>query len=250
MSRCWIGWSRALRRSSERPSPCGRGAVAAALAVAVALVLCACGPVGDGRPDPSALVERYLAAIAEGDAAAASQLDAAAVEEAHGDDETIDVQSLRIDDVLGFAENRIDDVAVDERSHPGDDGPDTRRVSFAFTIADEEYRSSLEVRWEKDSAEWRLTESLTVNFSTEAVLNRASYESAPFQIAGIRRALSEDPATAPLRYLVYPGVYRVTSAIPAHLLTRDAEAVQDVVATTKADAGAQFNVVQLPSDAE
>ncbi|MGO2521098.1 MAG: hypothetical protein ACTH8F_13320 [Microbacterium sp.] len=218
--------------------------------VALVLVLSACGPVGDDRPEPNALVEQYLTAIAEGDAAAASELDAAAIEEAHGGDESIDVQSLRVDEVLEFAENRIDDIAVNERSHPGDHGPDTRRVSFAFTIADDEYDSSLEVRWEEDSDEWRLTESLTVNFSTEAVRNQASYESAPFQIAGISRTLSEDAATAPLRYLVYPGVYRVTSAIPADLLTRDAEPVQDVVATTKADTGAQFDVVRLPSDAE
>lgn len=250
MLRWWIGRFRGLRRFSESTPWRRRRALASTLAAATTLVLSACGPAGNGRPEPNALVDQYLTAIAEGDATAASKLDAAAIEAAHGDDERIDVQTLRSDDVLEFAENLIDDVVVDEGSHPGDGGDDTRRVSFSFTIDDEEYRSSLGVRWEEDSAEWQLTDSLTVNFSTEAVVNRASYESAPFQIAGLSDTLSDDPSTAPLRYLVYPGVYRVTSAIPARLLTRDAETVQLVVATLEADAGAQFDVVKLPSDAD
>lgn len=82
----------------------------------------------------------------------------------------------------------------------------------------------------------------------EAVQSKVSLEPAPFRIAGVDEVLATDAKEAPLLYLVYPGVYRITSEIPKELLVPGTDTAQTVVDAMPGDVFVQFDVTELPSN--
>ena len=216
------------------------------------IVLTGCAGGGQ-RPDPTTVVSEYLTAISEGDASTATALDEAAVVaeyEGTSIEEFGDFETLRTDTVLQAVDNRITDVSV-EREVPavpavdGDD--DARRVFFRYELAGQPHESSLDVRWDDKSSEWKLTQSLTLALYVDAVQSAVSLEPAPFRIAGIADTVFSDAGTAPLLYLVYPGEYTITAAFPEDLLAPGTSGTQSIVADIPGDAQVQFDVVELPS---
>lgn len=223
---------------------------ASGLLALVPLILTGCVG-GAGRPEPTEVVSEYLSAIAAGDAATATALDAAAVAEQHAGsttEEIGDFDTLRTDAVLGGAEGRIDSVSVEPRAAAVGGDEDVRRVLFTYELDGKETSSSLQVKWDESSATWELTQSLTLSLSIEAVQSKVSLEPAPFRIAGVDEVLAKDAQEAPLLYLVYPGVYRITSEIPKELLVPGTDTAQTVVAAMPGDVFVQFDVTELPSN--
>lgn len=223
---------------------------ASGLLALVPLMLTGCVG-GSGRPEPTEVVSEYLSAIAAGDASTATALDAAAVAAQHEGsttEEIGDFETLRTDAVLEGAEGRIDSVSVEPRAAAVGGDQDVRRVLFTYELDGKETSSSLQVKWDESSATWELTQSLTLSMSIEAVQNKVSLEPAPFRIAGVDEVLATDAQEAPLLYLVYPGVYRITSEIPRELLVPGTDTAQTVVAAMPGDVFVQFDVTELPSN--
>lgn len=222
---------------------------ASGLLVLVPLMLTGCAG-GSGRPEPTAVVSEYLEAIASGDTATATELDAAAVAAQHAGsttEEVGDFETLRTDAVLQGAEGRIESVSVETSAAPVGGDDDVRRVLFTYELDGEETSSSLQVKWDESSSAWELTQSLTLSMSIEAVQSKVSLEPAPFRIGGVDEILATDAQDAPLLYLVYPGVYRITSEIPRELLLPGTDTAQTVVAAMPGDVFVQFDVSALPS---
>lgn len=223
---------------------------ASGLLALVPLILTGCVG-GSGRPEPTEVVSEYLSAIASGDAATATALDASAVAAQHTGsttEEVGDFETLRTDAVLGGAEGRIESVSVEPRAAAVGGDEDVRRVLFTYELDGKETSSSLQVKWDESSATWELTQSLTLSMSIEAVQSKVSLEPAPFRIAGVDEVLATDAQEAPLLYLVYPGVYRITSEIPEELLAPGTDTAQTVVAAMPGDVFVQFDVTELPSN--
>ena len=233
-----------MRRSS-------RASVLAASGLLALLPLMLTGCVGgSGRPEPTEVVTQYLSAIAEGDASTATALDAAAVAAQHEGsttEEVGDFETLRTDAVLQGAESRIDSVTVEPRAAAVGGDDDVRRVLFTYELDGEETSSSLQVKWDESSSTWELEQSLTLSMSIDAVQSKVSLEPAPFRIGGVDETMAADAQQAPLLYLVYPGVYRITSDIPKELLVPGTDTVQTVVAAMPGDVFVQFDVTELPS---
>lgn len=230
---------------SNRPSLLA----AACLLVVLPIATTGCA-AGSSRPDPTETVSEYLTAIAEGDAATATALDASAVAAQHEGsttEEVGDFETLRSDAVLQGAESRIDGVTVEVGSAAVGGDQDVRRVLFTYELDGQETSSSLQVRWNESSSAWELTQSLTLSMSIEAVQSKVSLEPAPFRIGGVDDVLATDADEAPLLYLVYPGVYRITSEIPRELLVPGTDTAQTVVAAMPGDVFVQFDVTELPS---
>lgn len=223
--------------------------MAAGFVVLSTIILTAC--VGGGqRPDPTMVVSDYLTAISQGDAAAAAALDEAAIVAQHEGsttEEAGDFESLRTDAVLQAADGRITDVSVEQEAPAVSGDDDARRVFFRYELAGQPHESSLDVRWDDESSEWVLTQSLTVSLFVDAVQSKVSFEPAPFRIGGIDDPLPSDAGTAPSLYLVYPGEYTITAAIPEDLLVPGTSSTQSVVADIPGDVQVQFDVVELPS---
>lgn len=222
--------------------------MASGLAVVSAIVLTGC--VGAQRPEPTAVVGEYLAAIAEGDAKTATALDGAAVEAERAGSTTAEVgdfETLRTDGVLLGADGRIEDVEVQPRAAKVDGDDDLRRVLFSYELDGEPHESSLQVRWDDEASEWTLEQSLTVPLSIDAVKSKVVLEPAPFRIAGIDEIVAPDAEDAPLLYLVYPGKYTIEAAFGSELLAPGAEGTQTIVADIPGDVLVQFDVVELPS---
>lgn len=225
-----------------------RSAVLAILTGAV--LLASCSAAATPRPDPNAVVKGYLTALSHGDARGALALDAAAVRSETGDEaKSIDTQALRTDAVLAHATARITDVSVDAKTRQDGSDHDVRRVSFAFTLDGKKQQSSLDVRWDQAASKWVLQQSLTVRLSVDAVQAKAAYEPAPFQLTGAAGPFSADPQTAPVAYLAYPGVYQISTTMPATQLAPGAAATQPVTATPGTAALVIFPVLTLPSNA-
>lgn len=223
---------------------------ASGLLALVPLILTGCVG-GSGRPEPTEVVSEYLSAIAAGDASTATALDAAAVAAQHEGsttEEIGDFETLRTDAVLDAAEGRIDSVSVEPRAAAVGGDQDVRRVLFTYELDGKETSSSLQVKWDESSSTWELTQSLTLSMSIEAVQSKVSLEPAPFRIAGVDDVLATDAQEAPLLYLVYPGVYRITSEIPKELLVPGTDTAQTVVAAMPGDVFVQFDVTELPSN--
>lgn len=222
---------------------------ASGLLALVPLILTGCVG-GSGRPEPTEVVSEYLSAIASGDAATATALDASAVAAQHAGsttEEIGDFDTLRTDAVLEGAEGRIESVSVEPRAAAVGGDQDVRRVLFTYELDGKETSSSLQVKWDESSSTWELTQSLTLSMSIEAVQSKVSLEPAPFRIAGVDEVLATDAQEAPLLYLVYPGVYRITSEIPKELLVPGTDTAQTVVAAMPGDVFVQFDVTELPS---
>ncbi len=205
---------------------------------------------GSDRPEPTEVVSEYLTAIAAGDAATATALDADAVAAQHAGsttEEIGDFETLRTDAVLEGAEARIESVSVEPRAAAVGGDENLRRVLFTYELGGRETSASLQVKWDESSSTWELTQSLTLSMSIEAVQSKVSLEPAPFRIGGVEGILATDAEEAPLLYLVYPGVYRITSEIPKELLVPGTDTAQTVVAEMPGDVFVQFDVSELPS---
>ncbi|WP_262002474.1 hypothetical protein [Microbacterium sp. Mcb102] len=213
------------------------------------IVLTSCAG-GAQRSDPTAVVSEYLTAISEGDATTATALDDRAVVAQHEGtttEEAGDFESLRTDAILQAADSRITDISVEPEARAVEGDDDTRRVLFRYELAGRPHESSLDVRWDDESSEWMLTQSLTLSLFVDAVQSKVSFEPAPFRIPGIADTVSSDAGTAPSLYLVYPGEYTITAAFPEDRLAPGTSKTQSVVADIPGDAQVQFDVVKLPS---
>ena len=213
------------------------------------IVLTGCAGGGQ-RPDPTTVVSEYLTAISEGDATTATALDEAAVVAQHEGtttEEAGDFETLRTDAVLQAADGHITDVSVEQEARAVDGDDDARRVFFRYELAGQPHESSLDVRWDDESIEWVLTQSLTLSLFVDAVQSKVSFEPAPFRIAGIDEAVPSDANSAPSLYLAYPGEYTITVAFPEDPLTPGTSGTQSIVADIPGDAQVQFDVVELPS---
>lgn len=241
-------------RSFSRQSRIAASALSALL-VAVVSGCSAMLPGGESgavsqRPEPTEVVTEYLTAIAEGDAATAHALDAAAIEEELGDSvlgRFGDRDMLRSDEVLQGAVERIDDVVV-KRAIPIDDDVDVQLVLYAYSLDGEVFENSLRVRWDEESADWELEESLTLYMSVIAAVNSVRQEMPPFRMGGVEQTFAADAETAPFVYIAYPGVYRVTAAFPPEFLVDPDDTVKTVVATWRSNVSVEFEVVALPSE--
>lgn len=214
------------------------------------LALAGCGSADAQRPDPTAVVKKYLTAIEAGDATTATKMDDAAVSAANRDHpDRVDARTLRTDDVLNQAEQRISHVSVRDKTSQDAQDKDARRVSFTFALDGTQTESSLAVKWDDKAKDWALAQSLTVRLSVDAVQSKAAYEAAPFLVPGVSSVIDRDPGSAPLFLLVYPGVYRIAHQLPASLIASGTQATIDAVATLDRDASVQFDVTELPSRA-
>lgn len=227
-----------MRSSSRRVA-------AIAAAATLTLGVASCASPSDSRPDPTDVVQRYLDAIASGDAQAAAALDADTIE----DDPLTDATTLRTDDVLAGAV-RIDDVEVEPetRSIVHDGEGEERGVDFSFTLAGESYDATLPVGWNSDAAEWRLLDTLAQPLQIQAQVTRAEAALIGFRLPGAAVPAPADQGDAPVQWLVYPGVYTVTADLDPALLVDPALGVErDVVI----DAGSEqpslvYEVTSLP----
>lgn len=193
------------------------------------------------RPDPTDVVTEYLEAIAAGDAATATQLDATGLNDV--DREWADLDTLRTDDVLAGAE-RITDVVVD----PETTGDDTaKQVSFSYELAGQQERSAIDVVWDEDAQKWQLADSLASPLTVLAAVNRTEQRLVSFDLPGasVRQPADQDAAT--LVFLVYPAVYSITADLdPALLADPAAELTQVVPVMLSQQPVAQYTVTQLP----
>lgn len=218
--------------------------LAVALAAAV-VALPACAAPGDDRGEPTEVVQRYLDAIAAGDATTARELDAAAVDDAPADPLT-DTETLRTDAALDGAQ-RIDDVTVDtDTDTTGDDTE--RAVTVSYTLSGETYDEVLTVAWDEDAGEWVLQDTLAEALFIQAQVTRIEAAVIGFSVPGAAYPAPVDQESAPIQWLAYPGVYAVTADLdpallvdPAAGVTRDA-----VVAASGEQPSLVFDVTALP----
>jgi len=234
---------------------CSRASALVGAAALLPLLLSGCLAIPDQapqRPDPTAVVHDYLTAIAEGDAETAMGLDSDAVEaetENRAISEDGDLHTLRTNAVLQAA-GRIENVAIEEKTRAVDDDEDTRRVDFTYDLGGETHEYSLNVRWDDKDMEWELEDSLTQDLSVYAEKSIVVQEMPPFRIAGRSQVLATDSSTAPVDYLVYPGVYEIAAAFPIEYLAAGVGSVQTIIVDTSSHARVSFEVVTMPSGCE
>lgn len=192
-------------------------------------------------------MQRYLDAIAGGDARTATAIDQAAVDEHVG--ASTDATAMRTDAVLAGAV-RIDDVAVDPEttSVVHDGGGDERAVNFSFTLAGTSYTSSLPVGWNEDTGEWVLLDTVAQPLLVQAQMSRVETALIGFRVPGAVVEPPADPADAPTSWLMYPGVYTVTGDLDPALLTDPSLGVEREVAvdTGGAQPSLVYDVTALP----
>lgn len=205
---------------------------------------------GEQRPDPTAVVAEYLAAIAEGDASLARALDAAAIEVSYPVGSPAwkygDFDRLRSNAVLQGAEERIENVVVDPSAGSIYGEVNRRAVFFTYELAGKKHESSLDVEWNAVTSTWTIQEPLVSKVFFDTWRSSVRYQPARFRIGGIKNVVGPDANGDPSLYLVYPGVYRVAAEIPEDLLVPGTETVQMVVVEGTEDSGARFEVVELP----
>lgn len=221
--------------------------------VLITLVMAATGcsaPPPADRPDPTAVVEDYLTAIAEGDATRASDLDQHAIEVETTNKPIAkygDLHTLRTDAVL-LAADRIEDVVIDTKTRTIDDDENHRSIAFTYGLNGQHNEASLEVLWNEQTSEWELETSFTLLLFIDAKVSTTRIEAAPFHIGGDVHVEAMDPELAPLAYVVYPGSYTIVGAFPEELLAPGEELTRTVVADYPGDASTTFTVTRLPSE--
>ncbi|MCR2784674.1 MULTISPECIES: hypothetical protein [unclassified Microbacterium] len=222
--------------SSKRP-------LSMAIAAGIALTTTACTPSEPPRPDPTEVVVQYLDAIADGDAATARELDAAAI----GDPQlpNVDADTLRTDAVLAGAQ-RIQNVTVEAAAATTGD-EDTRDVSFQYELAGRQEQSVLSVTWNTEDGEWQLADSLTTDLMVFAEVSRIEMKLVSFEVPGASVTQPDDPEAATLSFLVYPAVYSVTADLdPETLVDPSAGVTQEIAVDRAVQPVATFPVTRLP----
>ncbi|WP_164989847.1 Rv0361 family membrane protein [Agromyces atrinae] len=164
--------------------------LAAAVIVAISLI----ASLSSERPSPVPLAERYVTALANGDATEAARLD--------GHDSAD--EPFLSDDALGSAE-RITEASVEGYQYAGDAATATVR----FTLDGEQHTAEIGFVWQDDA--WVIDEGLASAFSVTGGVQSPSDYALPFEIGGV---VAPDESGEPVfgldrTYLVYPGVYDV-----------------------------------------
>lgn len=180
----------------------GRQRTAIGVAVVLGVLLVVAGIVAisliaslsSERPSPVPLAERYLAALADGDATEAARLDGHAEAD----------EPFLSDDALSSAE-RITEASVEGPSVTGD----SARVSATFTLDGTQHTAEIGFAWQDDA--WVIDEGLASAFSVTGGVQSPSDYALPFEIGGV---VAPDESGEPVfgldrTYLAYPGVYDV-----------------------------------------
>lgn len=180
----------------------GRQRTAIGVAVVLGVLLVVAGIVAisliaslnSERPSPVPLAERYLAALADGDATEAARLD--------GHAETD--EPFLSDDALGSAE-RITEASVEGSSVTGD----SARVSATFTLDGTQHTAEIGFVWNDD--EWVVETGLASAFTVTGGVQSPSDYALPFSIGDVVAPDASGEAVFGLdrAYLVYPGVYDI-----------------------------------------
>jgi hypothetical protein len=167
---------------------------------------CAAGE-REAAASPAEPVRAYLEAIAAGDARTAISLDDLALRITSSSPDELDLETLRTDDVLGGAVERISAVEV------ADPGTTSRRepvdVGYRYELAGEERSGELTVAWDSRAQEWQLQEALSGRVAVQASAEGEATAPIGFTVPG---ATAEAPeAGVTLAYVAYPAVYDVTA---------------------------------------
>lgn len=211
------------------------GCAAALLTLGLLLPGCV-GPMSDpgrgsgwDRPDPTAIVDEYVDAIAAGDAERAREIDAAAVaaamdERARYGIDLDETELLRTDAVLQSAV-MIENTEIELNGHPtrGDEA----RVDVAEDIGSRRESTTLILHWNRTTEEWELATSMAYPLMIFA--EKAEYDDGPalFRIGAVPDVV--EPGSDPhFAHLAYPGIYTVSAEFPIELMRSPSDAVQEV----------------------
>lgn len=168
--------------------------LAVVLAAAVVIAISLIASLRSERPSPVPLAERYVTALANGDATEAARLDRSDAAD----------EPFLSDDALGSAE-RLSESSVEGSSVTGD----TARVTVAFTLDGEQHTAEIGLAWQDDA--WVIAEGLASAFSVTGGVQSPSDYALPFAIGGV---VAPDESGEPVfglerTYLAYPGVYDI-----------------------------------------
>lgn len=219
-----------MRSSSKR-----FGAIAAVVAVTAVLSGCA---GSSSRPPATEVVQKYLEAVAAGDAATAASMDPSTVTS----DEDGDAEVLRTDAVLGGAEERITDIAVDTETRSDGDGPDNQRVMFSYTLGGDTVESSLAVTW--SDGEWHLAESIAGRLFVQVSTGPVDAEIVGYEVPGATVVVDDPPR---LFQWAYPAVYDVSVDVDPALLASSDDTSRRVAVEPAKDVEVDVPVTQLPT---
>lgn len=188
--------------------------VAWIVAAVVVLVVAAVGGVlvvttVTRGPSAQEVAEQYLQHIADGEAAAASELVAAQPEEVEG----LSDPSLLTDEVLGAAVERISDVRVEPA--PGSEDADTSvRFDVGYTLAGETYESSLALQRVEGEGfapgRWQVRSAMTDRFIV-------TQGDPAFLLSGVEMQTVQSGEFLPLA--LYPAVYPIAAVDPTFFET-------------------------------
>jgi hypothetical protein len=161
------------------------------------------------HPSAARVVQRYLAAIAAGDAHAAESLDSGVREKApySGSDQ----QTFLTDDALSAATSRISRAASKVTLATAT----SATVRSSWMLAGKHYSHLFSLRWGSSSARWILEDSLA-NVVTITTLSPEGQSSPAFTLGGI-------PSGTSASYVVYPGVYRLDVDVPKSAILNPAK---------------------------
>lgn len=181
------------------------------LTIALLASGCAAGE-RESPASPAEPVRAYLEAIAAGDARTAWSLDDLALRITSAGPDDLDLETLRTDDVLEGAVERISTVEVadpvsDERRDPVD-------VDYSYTLAGEDYSGALTVGWDSKTQEWQLQEALSGRLAVQASTGDDDGDAVPigFALPGSTVVAAADAAS---EYVAYPAVYEITADLDA-----------------------------------
>ena len=218
-------------KTTRKRKPIVTAAVLVCALVVVALVVVAVlsfrsADSGDStaasHDSPVPIAERYLAAIAAGDADAAHLLDGAAFETAPHSRVGVDLLS---DDVMAVAQERIADVSVSLISAT----ESKASVQTQFSLAGETYTPRVFFEWDEARDDWIITSSLSNILDVYSFTTETDRERLPFTVEGLDATLQQSAdAGSLLGYAMYPGVYLVTPTIEAGTLADPGAAFREV----------------------
>lgn len=189
-----------------------RSIAAAVAAIAAAFSLAGCaGATPPARPDPAAVVTEYLAALADGDSATASALDAVARDGAPFTQSS--GSGFLETDALSSAVERITVGSITVSTS----GAAAAAVVAEFSLAGEDFAPVLRLRWDDSDERWVLRDSLANLLLVQAVGPDALAGPVTYTLGGAAPTGSFDDVDAPVA-AVYPGIYDLTIDIdPAEL---------------------------------
>lgn len=177
------------------------GAVALVVVAGLVLVLAVLPAVNReaAPPSPGPVVEEYVRAVADGDAAAAlavSRVDAAQFDGAS--------PALLTDEVLAGARERVTDPVVDEPRVTGAAAAATVR----YTLGGEPREAELRLRFDEDAREWHVVDGLLGSVRVEGL----GGDTVPVEVSGVTPdpdAECYGPCARTASYVLLAGAYDV-----------------------------------------